>query len=88
MVTGSIGERVAAYRRRRGLSKATLAGLVGPVGVLALAVGAGMRSLDRLLAVLDDVPHFSGRMSPPHLARSVRRVGGGGDAEQVEDLLL
>ncbi|MFG3604734.1 helix-turn-helix domain-containing protein [Micromonospora chersina] len=29
MVSGSIGERVAAYRRRRGLSQAALAGLIG-----------------------------------------------------------
>jgi ribosome-binding protein aMBF1 (putative translation factor) len=29
VVTGSLGERIAAYRRRRGLSQATVAGLVG-----------------------------------------------------------
>ncbi|MET7806603.1 helix-turn-helix domain-containing protein [Micromonospora chersina] len=29
MASGSLGERIAAYRRRRGLSQAALAGLIG-----------------------------------------------------------
>ena len=53
MVTGSIGERIAAYRRRRGLSQATLAGLVGRSESWLSQVERGIRSVDRLSVLLD-----------------------------------
>lgn len=53
MVSGSIGERVAAYRRRRGLSQATLAGLVGRSESWLSQVERGVRSVDRLSVLLD-----------------------------------
>src|ERR671917_995193 len=53
MVSGSIGERVAAYRRRRGLSQAALAGLVGRSESWLSQVERGVRSVDRLSVLLD-----------------------------------
>lgn len=53
MATGSIGERIAAYRRRRGLSQATLAGLVGRSESWLSQVERGIRSVDRLSVLLD-----------------------------------
>src|ERR671917_117640 len=53
MVSGSIGERVAAYRRRRGLSQAALAGLVGRSESWLSQVERGVRSVDRLSTLLD-----------------------------------
>jgi transcriptional regulator with XRE-family HTH domain len=53
MVTGSLGERIAAYRRRRGLSQATLAGLVGRSESWLSQVERGIRSVDRLSVLLD-----------------------------------
>ena len=53
MVTGSVGERIAAYRRRRGLSQATLAGLVGRSESWLSQVERGIRSVDRLSILLD-----------------------------------
>src|SRR5450759_2523554 len=68
MVTGSLGERIAAYRRRRGLSQATLAGLVGRSESWLSQVERGVRSIDRLSVLLDmarvlhvDVESLSGR---------------------------
>jgi transcriptional regulator with XRE-family HTH domain len=53
MVSGSVGERVAAYRRRRGLSQAALAGLVGRSESWLSQVERGIRSVDRLSLLLD-----------------------------------
>jgi transcriptional regulator with XRE-family HTH domain len=53
MTTGSIGERIAAYRRRRGLSQAALAGLVGRSESWLSQVERGVRSVDRLSVLLD-----------------------------------
>jgi transcriptional regulator with XRE-family HTH domain len=48
-----LGERIAAYRRRRGLSQATLAGLVGRSESWLSQVERGIRSVDRLSVLLD-----------------------------------
>ncbi|WP_446220056.1 helix-turn-helix domain-containing protein [Micromonospora sp. IBHARD004] len=53
MVSGSIGERIAAYRRRRGLSQAALAGLIGRSESWLSQVERGVRSVDRLSVLLD-----------------------------------
>ena len=53
MVTGSIGERIAAYRKRRGLSQAALAGLVGRSESWLSQVERGIRSVDRMSVILD-----------------------------------
>lgn len=53
MTTGAIGERVAAYRRRRGLSQAALAGLVGRSESWLSQVERGLRSVDSLPVILD-----------------------------------
>ena len=53
VVTGSIGERIAAYRRRRGISQAALAGLVGRSESWLSQVERGVRSVDRLSVLLD-----------------------------------
>lgn len=51
--TGAIGERVAAYRRRRGLSQAAVAGLVGRSESWLSQVERGVRSVDSLSVILD-----------------------------------
>src|SRR3954454_9950433 len=48
MVSASIGGRVAIARRRRGLSQAVLAGLVGRSESWLSQVERGIRSVDRL----------------------------------------
>ena len=53
MVTGSIGERIAAYRKRRGLSQAAFAGLVGRSESWLSQVERGIRSVDRMSVILD-----------------------------------
>ena len=53
MVTGTIEERIAAYRRRRGLSQAVLAGLVGRSESWLSQVERGVRSVDSLSVILD-----------------------------------
>jgi len=53
VVTGTIGERIAAYRRRRGLSQAVLAGLVGRSESWLSQVERGVRSVDSLSVILD-----------------------------------
>jgi transcriptional regulator with XRE-family HTH domain len=53
MSIGSIGERVAAYRRRRGISQAALAGLVGRSESWLSQVERGLRSVDSLSVILD-----------------------------------
>ena len=68
MASGMVGERIAAYRRRRGLSQAALAGLVGRSESWLSQVERGVRSVDRLSVLLDmarvlhvDVESLSGR---------------------------
>jgi len=53
MAAGSMGERIAAYRRRRGISQAALAGLVGRSESWLSQVERGVRSVDRLSVLLD-----------------------------------
>jgi transcriptional regulator with XRE-family HTH domain len=53
MVSGTVGQRIAAYRHRRGLSQAALAGLVGRSESWLSQVERGVRSVDRLSVLLD-----------------------------------
>lgn len=53
MASGGIGDRIQAYRRRRGLSQAALAGLVGRSESWLSQVERGVRSIDRLSVLLD-----------------------------------
>lgn len=53
MATGGIGERIQAYRHRRGLSQPALAGLVGRSESWLSQVERGVRSIDRLSVLLD-----------------------------------
>jgi transcriptional regulator with XRE-family HTH domain len=53
MVSGTIGERIAAYRRRRGLSQTALAALVGRSESWLSQVERGVRSVDRLSVLAD-----------------------------------
>ena len=48
-----IGERIAVYRRRRGLSQAALAGLIGRSESWLSQVERGIQSVDRLSVLLD-----------------------------------
>lgn len=64
----SIGTRIATYRRRRGLSQAALAGLVGLSVSCLSQVERGVRSVDRMSVLLDlaqvlhvDVEALTGR---------------------------
>lgn len=79
------GERIAAYRRRRGLSQAVLAGLVGRSESWLSQVERGVRSVDRLSVLLDmakilhiDVESLIGR--PWQLAPNGGAVAQGLDA--------
>jgi transcriptional regulator with XRE-family HTH domain len=49
----SVGQRIAAYRRRRGLSQAALAGLVGRSESWLSQVERGVRGVDKLSVLLD-----------------------------------
>jgi transcriptional regulator with XRE-family HTH domain len=53
MVSGSVGERIAAYRRRRGLSQAALAALIGRSESWLSQVERGVRSADRLSVLVE-----------------------------------
>src|SRR6187549_1274426 len=53
MAGSGLGARIAAYRRRRGLSQAALAGLVGRSESWLSQVERGVRSVDRLTVLLD-----------------------------------
>src|SRR2546429_422320 len=53
MVSGSLGERIAAYRRRRGLSQAALAGLGGRSESWLSQGERGGRSGGRVSGLLD-----------------------------------
>lgn len=48
-----MGKRIAAYRRRRGLSQEALAGLIGRSESWLSQVERGLRSVDRLSVLLD-----------------------------------
>lgn len=79
------GERIAVYRRRRGLSQAALAGLVGRSESWLSQVERGIRSVDRLSVLLDmakilhvDVESLIGR--PWQLAPNGPAVAQGLDA--------
>src|SRR4051812_5996448 len=48
-----VGRRIATYRRRRGLSQAALAGLVGRSESWLSQVERGVRSVDRMSVLLD-----------------------------------
>jgi transcriptional regulator with XRE-family HTH domain len=53
MSNGGVGQRIAAYRRRRGLSQAALAALVGKSESWLSQVERGIRGVDRLSVILD-----------------------------------
>ena len=53
MADDSMGKRIATYRRRRGLSQAALAGLVGRSDSWLSQVERGVRSVDRMSVLLD-----------------------------------
>jgi transcriptional regulator with XRE-family HTH domain len=85
MATAGTGERIAVYRRRRGLSQAALAGLVGRSESWLSQVERGIRSVDRLSVLLDmarilhvDVESLIGR--PWQLAPNGGAVAQGLDA--------
>lgn len=79
-----MGERIAVYRRRRGLSQAALAGLVGRSESWLSQVERGVRSVDRLSVLADlgrvlhvDVQELIGR--PWQVAPN-----GGADLAEIE----
>src|SRR6266516_4117563 len=89
MAGSGLGPRIAAYRRRRGLSQAALAGLVGRSESWLSQVERGIKSVDRLSVLLDmarilhvDVESLTGRpwqLAPngghiAHAPDDVRRV--------------
>ncbi|MGH3926433.1 MAG: helix-turn-helix domain-containing protein, partial [Pseudonocardiaceae bacterium] len=53
VLSAGTGERIAVYRRRRGLSQAALAGLIGRSVSWLSQVERGIRSVDRLSVLLD-----------------------------------
>ncbi|MGH3825324.1 MAG: helix-turn-helix domain-containing protein [Pseudonocardiaceae bacterium] len=53
MLSAGTGERIAVYRRRRGLSQVALAGLIGRSVSWLSQVERGIRSVDRLSVLLD-----------------------------------
>lgn len=53
MADDSTGKRIAAYRRRRGISQAALAGLLGRSESWLSQVERGVRSVDRMSVLLD-----------------------------------
>jgi transcriptional regulator with XRE-family HTH domain len=83
MVDGDgIGRRIATYRRRRGLSQAALAGLVGRSESWLSQVERGIRSVDRMSLLLDlarvlhvEVDSLIGR--PWQLAPNGNTIAGG-----------
>ena len=50
---GPVGERIAIYRRRRGLSQAVLAGLIGRSVSWLSQVERGIRAVDRMSVLID-----------------------------------
>lgn len=86
MADDSIGKRIATYRRRRGLSQAALAGLIGRSESWLSQVERGVRSVDRMSVLLDlsrllhvDVQALTG--TPWQLAPN-----GGQRAEGIENV--
>jgi transcriptional regulator with XRE-family HTH domain len=86
MPATGVGQRIAAYRRRRGLSQAALAGLVGRSESWLSQVERGVKSVDRLSVLLDmskilhvDVESLIGR--PWQLAPN-----GGAVAQGLDDV--
>ncbi|MGH3778321.1 MAG: helix-turn-helix domain-containing protein [Pseudonocardiaceae bacterium] len=82
MPPAGTGERITVYRRRHGLSQDALAGLVGRSESWLSQVERGIRSVDRLSALLDmakilhvDVESLIGR--PWQLAPNGGSVGPG-----------
>ncbi|HEX2943563.1 MAG TPA: helix-turn-helix transcriptional regulator [Rhodopila sp.] len=76
MQTASTGRLIAAYRRRRGLSQAALAGLVGRSESWLSQVERGLRTVDRLSVLLElayvlhvDVEALTGVPGPPALTQ-------------------
>jgi transcriptional regulator with XRE-family HTH domain len=68
MVAAGMGKRITTYRRRRGLSQAALAGLVGRSESWLSQVERGIRSVDKMSVLLDlarilhvDVEALTGR---------------------------
>lgn len=68
MASSGIGQRIAVYRRRRGLSQSALAGLVGRSESWLSQVERGVRSVDKMSVLLDlakvlhvDVQALTGR---------------------------
>lgn len=77
-----IGRRITTYRRRRGLSQAALAGLIGRSESWLSQVERGVRSIDRLSVLLDlarvlhvEVAALTGR--PWQLAPNGNTIAGG-----------
>jgi transcriptional regulator with XRE-family HTH domain len=50
---GPVGERIAIYRRRRGLSQTVLAGLIGRSVSWLSQVERGTRAVDRMSVLID-----------------------------------
>jgi transcriptional regulator with XRE-family HTH domain len=78
----SVGQRIAAYRRRRGLSQAAVAGLIGRSESWLSQVERGIHSVDKLSVLLDlakvlniDVEALTGR--PWELAPNGGAIAGG-----------
>ena len=88
-----LGARIAAYRRRRGLSQAALAGLIGRSESWLSQVERGIRSVDRLSVLLDlasvlriDVEALIGRpwqYAPNGQRTGWRPVRGAAGADQL-----
>ena len=55
VLSAGTGERIAVYRRRRGLSQTVLAGLIGRSESWLSQVERGIRAVDRLSVLLDIV---------------------------------
>ena len=86
MPSGAIGGRIGAYRRRRGLSQAALAGLVGRSESWLSQVERGLRSVDRLSIILDLARVL--RVEPQQLIGRPWQFApnGGHDVDGLDDL--
>lgn len=86
MVTGTIGERIAAYRKRRGLSQAVLAGLAGRSESWLSQVERGVRSVDKLSVILDLAQAL--KVEPAQLIGRPWQLAPNGDAaaDDVEEV--
>jgi transcriptional regulator with XRE-family HTH domain len=72
-MSGAVGERIAAYRRRRGLSQAALAGLVGRSESWLSQVERGVRSVDRLSVLVGHTSPELIRSTYGHLIGTIGR---------------